>query len=227
MLRRILFFVLKPSSTPSARQLVPPLIRPRFTHGDLRQHNLQLLLRQRRRVQLWPRVSLGVPSRPMSRARWAALVVPCPSQPMLGGELRFSTSANALRNASSYLKHKQAAAAIQWVESFVMVDEQGSINARRVLNKDEVTAYEFLRTQRFANLDTNQLRTVALCYPANILAAVLLLFLVHHWPVFPSWLPVFVWLLLRIRGFCDIEFENLSTATACVVSHVFCFFLVL
>ena len=29
---------------------------------------------------------------------------------------------NALRNASSYLKHKQAAA-VQWVESFVMVDE--------------------------------------------------------------------------------------------------------
>ena len=27
-------------------------------------------------------------------------------------------------------------------------------------------------------------------------------------PGSPAWLPVFVWLLLRIRGFCDIEFEN-------------------
>ena len=28
------------------------------------------------------------------------------------------------------------------------------------------------------------------------------------WPVFPSWLPVSVWLLLRIRGFCDIVLEH-------------------
>ena len=37
---------------------------------------------------------------------------------------RSCCSATALRIASSYLKHKQAAAAaVQWVESFVMVDE--------------------------------------------------------------------------------------------------------
>ena len=34
-----------------------------------------------------------------------------------------SSSAIALCNASSYLKQKQAAAAVQWVESFVTVDE--------------------------------------------------------------------------------------------------------
>ena len=32
-------------------------------------------------------------------------------------------SANALRNASSYLKYKQAAAEEQWFENFVMIDE--------------------------------------------------------------------------------------------------------
>ena len=58
-----------------------------------------------------------------------------------------SSSANALRNASSYLKHKQGAAAVQWVKSFVTVDEYGSRSMRRVLNKDEVIVHEFLRTK--------------------------------------------------------------------------------
>ena len=41
----------------------------------------------------------------------------------------------------------------------------------------------------------------------------------------PSWLPVSLWLLLRIRGFCDIEFVN--SAQQQPVCYLTSFFLVL
>ena len=39
----------------------------------------------------------------------------------------------------------------------------------------------------------------------------------------PGFLFFFCVVLLRIRGFCDLEFEKFSTATACVVSCLCCF----
>ena len=74
--QRILSFVMeRRTNTPFARRPSPRL----FLHVH---PCSQRLLRRRLRVQLWSCACLGIPSRP-SRVRWASLVVPCQSPPIL------------------------------------------------------------------------------------------------------------------------------------------------
>ena len=81
-IQRTLFLVLECGSTPSARQLVPPLfvhVHPwRSPTAQLSAPPAVALMH----TALVSRVSC-TPSRPTSRARWAFLAAPCHSPPIL------------------------------------------------------------------------------------------------------------------------------------------------
>ena len=98
---------------------------------------------------------------------------------------------------------------------------------RRVLNKDEVIVYEFLRTNERKIWDVNQVRLLRCEYLSDLPLRMLVLFLVLLAGLFSSWLFVFPLcvVLLRIRGFCDIEFVN--SAQQQLVCYLTSFFLVL
>ena len=77
---------------------------------------------------------------------------------------------------------------------------------RRVLNKGEVIVYEFFVPKK-ENLDGNQVRLMSCgilptsspgvgASPGSLAG------------LSPSWLPLSLWMLLRIRGFCVLEFVN-------------------
>ena len=101
-----------------------------------------------------------------------------------------SSSANALRFASSNMKHMKAAAAEQQLRTSRWVDAQGSRTVRRVLYKDEDIDYEFLVPKK-EHLDENQVRLMS-CGILSLLLRVLVFFLVSLVSLSPSWL---LWLL--------------------------------
>ena len=86
-----------------------------------------------------------------------------------------SSSATALRIASSYLKHMKAAAEEQRLRTSRWVDTQGSRTVRRVLNKGEVIVYELFEPKK-ENLDGNQVR---------LMGCGILCFSWFPWPVCP------------------------------------------
>ena len=93
---------------------------------------------------------------------------------------------------------------------------------RRVLNKDEVIVYEFLESKK-ENLDGNQVRLMSCgILPTSSPG-------VGAFPGFPGrFVPllassVSLWMLLRIRGFCVLEFVN--SAQQQPVCHLMSFFL--
>ena len=94
---------------------------------------------------------------------------------------------------------------------------------RRVLNKGEVTVYEFLVPKK-ENLDGNQVRLMSCgILPTSSPG-------VGAFPGFPGRFVLFLassvslWMLLRIRGFCDIEIVNSAQQQS--VCHLMSFFYV-
>ena len=123
-----------------------------------------------------------------------------------------SSSANALRNASSYRKQIKQQHSGQEHRDGGRTRMKKYVTGSQQSGKNYVRNVSYQRRKVVTNIRYDCCAVVS-CRPLSGCCR----FSWFLWPVFPSWLPAFFLIsvvLLRIRGFCDLIWE-LSTATAC------------